>query len=119
MNDYYIHHYGVLGMKWGIRKERRRLAKDRKSVIMDLQRYSKKAKRRKTVHLGVKEYAHVMSELRSNITKEQKKHLVINKAIGEHIYTFENHFDDTYRVVGKTKIPEAATGLLERMNDGK
>lgn len=28
----YLIHYGVLGMKWGVRKDRRRAARDRKSI---------------------------------------------------------------------------------------
>lgn len=37
--------------------------------------------------------------------------------IGNFVYSFENHFDDTYRVIGKRKIPESVTGILERIKD--
>lgn len=51
MEDAYLAHYGVLGMKWGVRKEKERQSRinDRARKIYDEQRYSKirgKAKRR-------------------------------------------------------------------------
>lgn len=112
-----IIHYGIKGMHWGVRKSNKSVTKLSKGVKMNLQFFAKKASTRKTVRLSTKEYAHVMSELRTNITKEEKKHTVINKAIGNFMYSFENHFDDTYRVIKKKKIPKATTGLLERIND--
>lgn len=115
-NDSLVH-YGVKGMKWGVQKADKTVAKVGERVTMNLQIFGKKTSSRKTVKLSAHEFAHVMSELRSNITKEEKNHVVINKAIGNFVYSFENHFDDTYRVIGKRKIPDAITGLLERIND--
>jgi hypothetical protein len=112
-------HYGVKGMHWGVRKDDDSVEKIVKSVNMNLQYFAKKASSRKTVKLGTQEYAHVMSELRTNITAEEKTHPIVRKAIGDFIYSFENHFDDTYRVIGKKQIPDTMTGLLERINDGK
>lgn len=114
-----ISHHGVKGMHWGIRKADNVVTNTSKGVKMDLQFFAKKASSRKTVKLSTQEYTHVMSELRSNITAEEKTHTVIRKAIGDFMYSFENHFDDTYRVIKKKRIPDTATGLLERMNDGK
>lgn len=114
-----ISHHGVKGMHWGIRKTDSTVAKSATGVKMDLQFFAKKASSRKTVNLSVQEYAHVMSELRTNITAEEKTHPIVRKAIGDFIYSFENHFDDTYRVIRKKRIPDTATGLLERINDGK
>lgn len=114
-----ISHHGVKGMHWGVRKADTSVAKSDKGVKMDLQFFAKKASSRKTVNLSVQEYAHVMSELRTHITAEEKTHAIVRKAIGDFIYSFENHFDDTYRVIGKKQIPDTMTGLLERINDGK
>lgn len=114
-----ISHHGVKGMHWGIRKADTTVAKSAKGVKMDLQFFAQKASSRKTVNLSVQEYAHVMSELRTHITAEEKTHTIVRKAIGDFIYSFENHFDDTYRVIGKKQIPDTMTGLLERINDGK
>ena len=114
-----ISHHGVKGMHWGIRKADTSVTKSSKSVKMDLQFFAKKASSRKTVNLSVQEYAHVMSELRSNITAEEKTHSIIHKEIGDFMYSFENHFDDTYRIIRKKQIPDTMTGLLGRINDGK
>lgn len=115
----YVSHHGVKGMHWGIRKTDSTVAKSATRVKMNLQFFAKKASSRKTVKLSVQEHAHVMSELRTNITAEEKTHPIVRKAIGDFIYSFENHFDDTYRVIRKKRIPDTATGLLERINDGK
>lgn len=57
-----------------------------------------------TLLLPKNEYAHVMSELNTNLTKEQLKQPVVLKAIGNYIYTVEiNGFDD-YRIIGKREI---------------
>lgn len=64
----------------------------------------KNSVKRKTVKLSSREYAHVMSELATNITNEQRRMSVITKPIGDYIYTFENNFDNTFRVIGKKKI---------------
>lgn len=60
-----------------------------------------------------------MSELQTHITPEQKQMKVIQKPIGDYVYKFENNFNDTYRIIGKRKIPHTMTGLLERINDEK
>lgn len=117
IGDSSLMHYGVKGMRWGVRKADKAVVNVKNHVTMNLQLFAKKATSRKTVKLGTKEFAHVMSELRTNITKEEKTHTVVNKAIGNFVYSFENHFDDTYRVIGKRKIPESVTGILERIKD--
>lgn len=71
---------------------------------MGLNLVGKSVAERKTIRLSSREYAHVMSELATNITNEQRRMPVITKPIGDYIYTFENNFDNTFRVIGKKKI---------------
>lgn len=80
---------------------------------IDIQFFARKASSRKTIQLNRREYAHVMSELATNITKEQKTYPTITKAIGKYVYVFENNFDDTYRVVGKKRLPDAVKNLTK------
>ena len=62
----------------------------------------------KTIILPKKEYAHVMSEIASNITEEQQKQKVLTKPIGDYFYTFENNGFGEYRIIGKKPIDEEA-----------
>jgi hypothetical protein len=112
-----LYHHGILGQKWGVRRTPEQLAKLSECGIMNLQYFAKKTKSLKTVKVSKQEYAHVMSELVSNITDEQKTHTIIQKAIGNYMYSFENNFDDTYRLVKKKKIKDSITGLSERKNN--
>ena len=69
------------------------------------QRSDKIRKRtRKEVQLPKDEYAQVMSELNTNLTKEQRKKKSITKAIGNHIYKIENKGFNNYRIVSKKEI---------------
>jgi len=109
-----LFHYGIKGMKWGVRRSREKLDKLAGRATMNLQLYGKRAKSRKTVRLDVREYAMAMSELRTHITDEEKKLPIIVRPIRNHIYQFENNYNDTYRIIGKRKIKDGATGLLKR-----
>lgn len=60
--------------------------------------------KRKTVKLSSKEYAHVMSEIATNLTNEQREKPTFIKYIGNYVYMVENNFDNTYRIIGKKKI---------------
>lgn len=80
---------------------------------IDIQFFAKKASSRRTVRFNKQEYAHVMSELATNITKEQKTYPTITKAIGKYVYVFENNFDDTYRVIGKKRLPDVVKNLMK------
>lgn len=97
----YLQHYGVKGMKWGVRK--RRYTKTSNRGKIGIQFFAKKAKDRKTILLKPSEYSHVMHELATWITEEQKSSPVFHKPIGDHVYMFENN-GGSYRVIGKKKI---------------
>lgn len=57
-----------------------------------------------TVHLPKEEYAHVMSELNTHISDEQRAQFIVAKAIGNYVYTIENYGFNEYRIIGKKKI---------------
>lgn len=68
------------------------------------QRSDKIRKRtRKEVQLPKDEYARVMSEIRTNITSEEKQKAVFKKYIGNARYTIQN-LEDDYRIIGKKEI---------------
>lgn len=58
----------------------------------------------KTVELPKDEYAAVMHELNTNLTKEQRKIKQLSKTIGNFIYHFENNGFNEYRIIRKIKI---------------
>ena len=64
----------------------------------------------KTVYLPKDEYAHVMSEIATNLTKEQAQKKVFNKAIGDYIYAIENNGFGEFRIVGKRRIENIDEG---------
>ena len=58
----------------------------------------------KTIILPKQEYAHVMSELATHMSNEQRKQKIVKKAIGDYFYTVENNGFGNYRVIGKQPI---------------
>lgn len=66
-----------------------------------------------TIILPKKEYAQLMSELATNMTKEEKRQFVVSKPVGDYVYTVENHGFGDYRVIGKTPIDK------EKVNEVK
>ncbi len=66
--------------------------------------FAKGSKDFPTVLLPKQEYAHVMSEIATNLTAEQEAKSVFRKPIGEYIYTVENNGFGNYRVIGKDLI---------------
>lgn len=63
----------------------------------------------KTIRLPKDEYAHVMSELNTNMSARDRQKPIVSKAIGNYIYTIENHGFDDYRVIGKVPIDDDFT----------
>ncbi len=66
--------------------------------------FAKGSKDFPTVFLPKQEYAHVMSEIATNLAAEQEAKSVFRKPIGEYIYTIENNGFGNYRVIGKDLI---------------
>lgn len=78
----------------------------RSTLIPNIQLFAKKSKDFPTVILPKQEYAHIMSEIATNLTKEQASKKVFSKCIGDYIYTVENNGFGEYRVIKKIKIEE-------------
>lgn len=90
------------------RKAEKSVENHRKSGKMKigLQFFAKKSEDFRTVILPSKEYGHVMSEISTHVTKEQRRKKVFSKAIGQYIYTVENNGFGEYRVIKKVKIKD-------------
>ena len=73
-------------------------------IISSIKTFAKGSKDFPTIFLPKQEYAHVMSEIATNITKEQSQKSVFEKAIGNYIYTVENNGFGNYRIIDKTLI---------------
>ena len=71
---------------------------------INIQLFAMKSKDFKTVILPPEEYAHVISEINSNITPEQLEKKVVSKPIGDFVYTFECNGFDNYRIIGKRRL---------------
>ena len=71
---------------------------------IDIQLFAKSSKEYPTIILPKREYAHVMSELETNITLEQRSKKVFRKAIGDYYYTIENNGAGNYRIIEKKAI---------------
>ena len=74
------------------------------TLKIDIQHFAKSSKDFPTIILPRREYAHVMSELETNITLEQRSKKVFKKAIGDFYYTVENNGAGNYRIIGKKAI---------------
>lgn len=77
-----------------------------KTLKVDIQLFAKKSQDFTTVFLPKKEYAHVMSEIATNLTKEQSNKKVFSKNIGNYTYTVENNGFGDYRVIDKVEIDD-------------
>ena len=75
-------------------------------IKLDMQFFGKKSEEFATIILPRQEYAHVMSEIATNISEGQKNKKVFKKPIGDYIYTVENNGFGNYRIIGKAKIED-------------
>ncbi len=71
---------------------------------INIQLFARKPSDFPTIKLPRDEYAHVMSEIATNITQRQQRMKIFNKAIGNYIYRVENKGFGNYRIIGKRKI---------------
>lgn len=106
-----LYHYGVKGMKWGVRKNRytKRPIRDK----IGLQFFAKRANSRKPLKISSREYTHVMHEVATWITEKQKSSPIFSKNIGRYTYMFDNT-GDNLRIIDKRKIPGTTDILYER-----
>ena len=81
-------------------------SEDRDKMKIGFQFFAKNSQDYPTVTLERGEYAHVMSEIATNLTKEQAKLRTFSRAIGEYIYFVENNGFGEYRIFKKIKILE-------------
>ena len=63
-----------------------------------------KSRRRKEVRLPPKEYAKVMHELNTNLTKEELSEGITVRHIGDYTYYVEIDGFNDYRIIGKDEI---------------
>lgn len=77
---------------------------NKSKLKIDIQFFATTPKDFETIILPAKEYAHVISEINTNITEEQLKHKILSKNIGDYTYTFECFGFDDYRIIKKRKI---------------
>ena len=73
-------------------------------VSFDGKIYKKKSSDFKTIWLNKREYKHLMSEIASNLSEEQKSSEVFIKYCGDYQYIVENHGFGYYRVISRRKI---------------
>ena len=72
---------------------------------LDIQFFAKRPKDYDSIRLGKKEYPRVVSQLNTNLTKDQMKSgTIVRKAIGDYVYTFEVIEFNNYRFISKNRI---------------
>ena len=86
--------------------EQKKLQKNAKSGKINLQLFGIKSSDFKTLQLPKEEYAMVIGELNTHLTAEERRKKVLSKAIGNHIYYFENNGFDDYRIFDKIPIDD-------------
>ena len=74
------------------------------SEYAEYRRELEQARRLKQIRLPRNEYAHVMSELNTHLSKEDRKHAIIKKSIGNYTYTIVNRGFGDYLIVGREPI---------------
>ena len=93
--------------EWEVKKRDLLTSESKRSMLnINVQLFAKRIEDFETVFLPKNEYAHIMSEIATNLTEEQAQKRVFSKAIGNYIYTVENCSFGDYRVIKKIKIEE-------------
>lgn len=92
----YLVHHGAKGQKWGV--------KNGPPYPIHKKRVKRSAIVLTDCRLSYEEYTHVIHEIMTHATKEQREADAFSKPIGPYTYYFENNHDGTFRVVGKRKI---------------
>ena len=77
---------------------------ERRGIPVNIQLFGKNSKDYKTVYLPKSEYAHVMSEIATNITEDKKNSKTFFHAVGNYLYFVENNGFGNYRIIGKKKL---------------
>lgn len=68
-----------------------------------------------TVYLERKEYGHVTHEINTWYKKEYDDKTIISKAVGDYVYTFENHGYNEYRFISKDIIESDRYSKIEEV----
>ena len=101
----------VAGFKHTSEKELKKLENAGK---MNLQLFAMKSSDFETIRLPKAEYAMVMHELNTHLSKEDREKQVITKPIGDFIYMVENNGFDNYRIIGRNSIDSS---VMDRWED--
>lgn len=117
-----LYHFGRKGQKWYVRngppypltssqlssseRNAKRLEKSVGFGKMDTSSLE-------TVFLPKDEYAHVMAEIATHASNEQKGKSVFTKNVGSYAYTVENGFNGLYRVIRKREIDDVLASIVE------
>ncbi|HCJ90734.1 MAG TPA: hypothetical protein DHV71_02450 [Acidaminococcaceae bacterium] len=59
---------------------------------------------RRQIKLSKREYAKVVSELNTNLTEEEREKPIIQRAIGNYLYTIQNYEFGNYGIIGRKKL---------------
>lgn len=114
----YLIHYGVKGMKWGVRKDKKSKKFSFSDGIDSIRNNSQYTKTNFPIFLKPKEYGRVMSSFLSNSSKEKLKKRTSHFYYGNYRYTMEKFDDDDgdiyYKITDKQQIPNTKTGLMPR-----
>lgn len=76
-------------------------ARGKREVLYDrIERRS----RQNEIHLDKEEYANLMHELNTNLTADERKKKIIERSIGDNVYTIINNGFNEYKIIGKKVI---------------